>query len=107
MLMGLGAYPGFVTLADGTAVSVLKNNGRLNVLVDINGMEKPNRSGYDVFLFVVDTKKDILTSWSGDKSRYCSKTSTNSYNGRACTYFAIIDESPDNPDKGYFQALNY
>ena len=51
MLMGLGAYPGFVTLADGTAVSVLKNNGRLNVLVDINGMEKPNRSGYDVFFF--------------------------------------------------------
>ena len=104
--MGLGALPGYKILADGTAVSVLKNNGKLNVLVDINGREKPNRAGYDVFLFIVDAKQDKLVSWSTDKV-YCSKTSTKSYNGRACTYYAMIDVCPDEPEKGYWEGLNY
>ena len=104
--MGLGAFPGYKILADGTAVSVLKNNGNLNVLVDINGREKPNRVGYDVFLFIVDAKQDKLVSWSTDKV-YCSKTSTKSYNGRACTYYALIDVCPDNPEKGYWEGLDY
>ena len=60
--MGLGAYPGYVVLGDGSAITVLKNNGLLNVLVDINGLKRPNRVGYDVFLFIEDTKNDILTS---------------------------------------------
>ncbi len=105
--MGLGAYPGYIILGDGTAVSVFKNNGRLSVLVDINGLKHPNRAGYDVFLFVVDTKQDILTSWSQDAQNYCSKTSTNLYNGRACTYYAMIDRSPDNSSKRYWEALDF
>ena len=105
--MGLGAYPGYVVLGDGSAITVLKNNGRLNVLVDINGLKRPNRVGYDVFLFVVDTKKDILTSWSTDAATYCSKTSTNSYNGRACTYYAMIDRNPDDDSKGYWDTLDF
>lgn len=105
--MGLGAYPGFIILEDGMAVTILKNNGRLNVLVDINGLKRPNRVGYDVFLFVVDTKKDILTSWSKDANVYCSKKSTNSYNGRACTYYALINQSPDNKNKGYWDSLDF
>ena len=105
--MGLGAYPGYVVLGDGSAITVLKNNGRLNVLVDINGLKRPNRVGYDVFLFVVDTKKDILTSWSTDAATYCSKTSTNAYNGRACTYYAMIDRNPDDDSKGYWDTLDF
>ena len=105
--MGLGTYPGYIILGDGTAVSVLKNNDRLNVLVDINGLKRPNRAGYDTFLFVVDTKQDILTSWSQDAQKYCSKTSSHSYNGRACTYYAMIDRSPDDSSKGYWEALDF
>ncbi len=102
--MGLGAYPGYVRLADGTAVSVIKNNGFLNVLIDTNGKNKPNRVGYDVFLFVVDKNQDKLISWSNDVS-YCSKTATSSYNGRACTYFALTDICPDDPNLGYWECL--
>ena len=106
-LLGLGAIPGYLLLADGTYITVEKNNSRLNILVDINGRKKPNRTGYDVFLFVVDTKQDKLVSWSDDKS-YCDKTAkTASYNGRACTYFAMINENPDDKSKKYFQSLKW
>ena len=106
-MLGLGAFPGYLLLSDGTYVTVLKNNSRLNILVDINGSKKPNRTGYDVFLFVVDAKQDKLVSWSDDKS-YCDKTAkTASYNGRACTYFAMINENPDDKSKKYFQSLKW
>ena len=105
--LGLGATPGYLVLADGTYVTVLKNNSRLNILVDINGRKKPNRTGYDIFLFVVATNQDKLVSWSDDKA-YCDKNSkTASYNGRACTYFAMINENPDNKTEKYFQSLKW
>ena len=105
--LGLGATPGYLVLADGTYVTVLKNNSRLNILVDINGRKKPNRTGYDIFLFVVSSHQDKLVSWSEDKA-YCDKNSkTASYNGRACTYFAMINENPDDKTKKYFQSLKW
>ena len=105
--LGLGAVPGYLLLADGTYVTVLKNNSRLNILVDINGRKKPNRTGYDVFLFVVDTNQDKLVSWSNEKT-YCDKNSkTAGYNGRACTYFAMINQNPDDKTKQYFKSLKW
>ena len=105
--LGLGAMPGYLLLADGSYVTVLKNNSRLNILVDINGKKFPNRTGYDIFLFVVDPNQDKLVSWSNEKS-FCDKNSkTASYNGRACTYFAMINQNPDDKTKKYFQSLKW
>ena len=106
-LLGLGATPGYLLLADGTYVTVLKNNSRLNILVDTNGRKKPNRTGYDIFLFVVSSNQDKLVSWSNEKT-FCDKNSkTASYNGRACTYFAMINQNPDDKTKKYFQSLKW
>lgn len=106
-LLGLGANPAYSVLSDGSFVTVMKNNGRLNVLVDINGRKKPNRTGYDRFLFVVDTTQDKLVSWSNEKS-YCDKNNmTSGYNGRGCTYFAMINQNPDDETKQYFKSLKW
>ena len=105
--LGLGAAPGYLVLADGTYITVIKNNSRLNILADINGMKQPNRTGYDIFLFVVDTKQDKLVSWANDKS-FCDKNGGVSIvNGRACTYFAMIDQNPDDKTKKYFKTLKW
>ena len=106
-LLGLGAMPGYLLLADGSYVTVLKNNSRLNILVDINGKKFPNRTGYVIFPFVVDTDQDKLVSWSKDKSLCDKDLKVSGANGRACTYFAMINLNPADKTRKYFQSLQW
>lgn len=75
------------------------------ICVDINGIEKPNRWGYDRFVFVFTEDNAAIpyvgSSWSGltenltDKNeiaKYCAFTTTTP--AHTCAYFALIDKSP-------------
>ncbi len=68
------------------------------ISVDVNGMEKgPNVWGEDVFTFqVMESGKLSPMGAEGtaftNQAVYCSKTSTNTLNGIACTYYALTDE---------------
>lgn len=75
------------------------------ICVDINGIDKPNRWGYDRFVFVF-TEENAVIPYTGiywnrlgknltdkkDIAKYCDKTKTTVQH--ACAYFALIDESP-------------
>ena len=103
--------------------------GKVNVYVDTNGSAPPNRIGYDIFYFYVDSK-DTLAGWKmarryteeeledmknntepGKEWQYenagspCTFTSTQGSNGSGCAYFAIIDVNPDTGKTGYWKSL--
>lgn len=76
------------------------------VCVDINGIEKPNRLGYDRFVFVF-TANNAVVPYTGidwarlsknetdDKviAKYCNKSLKTP--AHTCAYFALKDKSPD------------
>ena len=85
-------------LANGMFIMI--DNDGLNpicISVDINGYYKrPNRFGYDVFMFQIDNKTGKLLPMGMDGTRYpysqfCSTTSTSNRNGLGCTIKAITD----------------
>jgi len=75
------------------------------VCVDINGLDAPNRFGYDRFVFVFTENNAVVpytgASWSDlsvqltkkeDIAKYCKYA--NGYVYHACSYFALRNESP-------------
>ena len=74
-------------------------NGIVYVSVDINGYNKlPNKWGEDVFTFQLMDDGRLLPMGAEDtdytdQNIYCSKTSTNSFNGIGCTQRALSDEN--------------
>ncbi len=75
------------------------------ISVDINGKKnKPNVYGYDVFTFeLVSSEKEggleLLpmgaygTHFYSSRNGYCSKTSSDGFNGATCAYFAQTDSA--------------
>ena len=74
------------------------------ITIDINGKNaKPNALGHDVFTFgLKETEKsggyELVPMGADDtyfssRKGYCSKTSTDPYNGFGCTYYAVKDET--------------
>ena len=76
------------------------------ICVDINGADKPNRLGYDRFVFVFTANNAVVpytgTSWSdlsknetNDKviAKYCNKSLKTP--AHTCAYFALKNKSPD------------
>ncbi|MCD8024639.1 MAG: type II secretion system GspH family protein, partial [Candidatus Gastranaerophilales bacterium] len=73
------------------------------ISVDVNGLNKPNKWGHDLFTFVIDEETGALLPMGAPDTAYsskyyCSKTLSNSYNGIACTYKALTE-------KDYFKNL--
>lgn len=75
------------------------------ICVDINGIDRPNRWGYDRFVFVFTEENAVIpytgTAWNilgknltdkKDIAKYCDKTQTSVQH--ACAYFALSDQSP-------------
>ena len=91
-------------LTDGSIILVEDNIfGNNYISIDVNGYNKnPNRWGQDLFTFQLMKDGKILpmgaegTNFTDDK--YCSATSSEQYNGIACTYKALTD-------KDYFNNL--
>lgn len=94
---------GQLILTDGSMLmientDVAAYNGVVYVTVDVNGYHKlPNKWGEDTFTFqLMDDGKLLPMGADGtdfDENTYCSKTSTNSQNGIACTNKAIYDNA--------------
>lgn len=76
------------------------------ICVDINGIDRPNRWGYDRFVFVLTEDNSVIpytgNNWSTlrdnltdpvEIAKYCSKTTSTSVQ-HACAYFALNDKSP-------------
>ncbi len=98
---------GQFVIEDGSIILIEDMQGRKYkfISVDVNGRNKnPNRWGYDLFTFELMDNGQILPMGAPetrytDKNEYCSQTSTNVYNGIACTYYAINE-------KNYFTNLS-
>lgn len=77
--------------------------------VDINGTaKKPNRMGYDLFIFTFDNKNAIVPLKDSDKNNNnkCSFTSPAhrpEYLGTGCTYYAAANQNPDEEGKTYWK----
>lgn len=100
---------GFIT-TDGTTFFIeqgyqAETTGFL-VSIDLNGyLKKPNRMGYDLFMFSITKEGKVQpmgaegTYWQNSREQLCSKTSTSSQNGYTCAYYALTD-------KDYFKNLH-
>ena len=92
-------------LTDGMFI-MIDNDGYnpISISVDVNGYYKrPNRFGFDVFMFQIDNTTGKLLPMGADGTRYpyreyCSTTSTRNVNGLGCTIKALTE-----PD--YFKNL--
>lgn len=110
---GIGTETPTHILADGASIDFKINSTNINISIDINGpLKRPNRSGYDIFVFFVD-KKDAVRPYGfpnppGAQNVFyiCNKTSTETWNGLACGYWALLDKNPDDPTKGYWESLD-
>lgn len=76
------------------------------ISIDVNGYQKkPNRMGYDLFMFQITKDGKVLpmgaenTYWKELREQYCSKTSSSALNGFTCAYYAATD-------KDYFKNLH-
>ena len=112
-------------LANGALMDFYINGGPegkwICMKVDINGFKPPNRYGFDVFIFLVKSSDDKLVGrkmirlytdeeaeediYSGAAGVPCSKKSKQSMNGIGCAGYALADECPDDPTKGYWDCL--
>ncbi len=101
---------GRVILFD-NAVTDLNIKTGPKVCIDINGRKGPNKYGYDWFVFTFTSQGNVIpytgSSLSGnsdielpDKTEYCNKTSTLAQ--YTCSYFALLDISPDNTHNRYW-----
>ena len=88
---------GQFVLMDGSLILIEYSTSLMTV--DVNGyLKNPNRWGHDLFTFQLMNDGRILPMGApdtqyADKSRYCSTTSTEQFNGIACTYYALTDKS--------------
>jgi prepilin-type N-terminal cleavage/methylation domain-containing protein len=121
-------------MADGSYIGYNICGYKFLITFDVNGAAKPNRLGYDIFmLYIATDKSDRLEGFKPtnvtdeDLENYkqkleaenikskdyyystygnpCSYTSTQTYNGKGCGYYAIRNECPDGSGKGYFECL--
>ena len=75
------------------------NRGAVFVSTDVNGYNKlPNKWGEDVFTFQLMNDGKLLPMGAegtiyADENTFCSKTSSNRFNGIACANRAIYDSS--------------
>ena len=91
------------------------------VCVDINGQKRPNKWGYDIFIFRFTRNGYVLPmgqeyngaeenyGYSGDRAsdnffikNQCKYTS-NVYNQVSCSYYALADKHPTIEGKNYWQ----
>ncbi len=107
-------------LSNGMCSYLYVNAGQINITVDVNGTRGPNMLGHDIFYFTID-ENDVLKprkmsnlydeeeledmDFSFVAGIPCSKNSKQRGNGTGCAYYALIDESPDDSTKGYWESL--
>lgn len=89
---------GQFVLTDGSIIFIENwDTGRIYISVDVNGIKKsPNIWGHDLFTFqLMDDGRLAPMGMEGtaySEDGYCSKTSTNKFNGVGCTSRALNDK---------------
>ncbi len=122
-LSGDAVHDRVIVARDGITIFFGNTTFRNNrIYVDTNGaLNGPNRLGFDLFAFDVDTNDKIIPpngyfSAGGDDvvneegetgtPEECSLSQTgNKYNGFGCTIYAMKDKNPDNPSLSYWKNL--
>ena len=110
-------------LPDGSCINMQVNAGMITISTDINGIKGPNVLGHDVFYFYIDNNDAIrpvkaIKEYNDDEistdsnenvgnqqGNPCYKNSRQKGNGLGCAYYALINQSPDNPSKKYWENL--
>lgn len=110
---GIGTEKPNRILTDGSSINCSINAGNINISVDLNGpLKKPNRAGYDIFVFYVDKRNAVQPYGTPNNPNpqpqyyVCNKASTADFNGLGCGYYANIDKNPDDQTKGYWESLD-
>ena len=113
---------GYDLLSNGMCSFVFINASQPMLYVDINGTKGPNLLGHDFFHFIIDENDKLNTLkmtklYSEEEleegnfpfpyitGHPCSTKSKQQGNGIGCTYYAIINQNPDNLSKGYWESL--
>lgn len=104
--LNYGLFDDGVFMLNDGSLYFLENGGqRIYITVDVNGyFKRPNRLGYDLFMFQIDKNGKLLpmgtkgTYCYSTTDYYCSNTSTSDLNGAGCTVKALTD-------KNYFKNL--
>jgi len=126
----LGTVKPSKLLANGMCMQVNVNGHMINITVDINGAKKrPNALGQDIFYFYIDdndtlqpkrmsklyTDEEVeelkkgdasgVENWSSQAGSPCSAKSKQRGNGLGCAYYALINQSPDDSTKTFWENL--
>ncbi len=92
------------------------------ICVDINGYQRPNTFGRDIFVFQFTTDNMVIPMGQRHRTNiqpedegfnddqqffyegetYCSRAATKPLLNSACAYYALQDMSPKDPDKSYW-----
>ena len=113
-------------MPDGSYVNYHIDERKFYIDVDINGGKKPNKLGHDIFIFILDPKKDLVTSLGKPQNlsdeeiangnydyeyqvnragNPCNLDSNQKGNGIGCAYYALMNKCPYDDSKTYFECL--
>ena len=89
------------------------------ICVDTNGQKRPNRYGYDIFLFLFTIDNTVIPMGMEHKNNptsnslnnngfvtgeeYCTYSKNASGGGFSCAYYALNDRSPEDASKSYWK----
>ena len=98
IILNNGVSVSFFSYPEGT--SSTSSNAFASITVDINGLQKPNKAGVDLFYFYIDTRGLFPTSdktrtgeWDINKS--CNIKSSWDRNGLGCTAWVVYKGNMD------------
>lgn len=93
-------------MPDGSFMNIHILEANVFIAIDTNGKKKPNKLGYDIFVFSLDKSNDQLSGeMKGSSNNICSKDDETKNNGYYCSYYALKDECPYDSSKRYFKCL--
>ena len=110
-------------LSNGMCSALTITASTIFIIVDTNGMKGPNLLGHDIFFFKVDKNDNLIPikmaklytdeeledesmpTWSYVAGDPCSIKSKQAGNGTGCSYYALINQNPDDASKGYWESL--
>lgn len=89
------------------------------ICVDINGLKGPNKYGYDFFIFFFTIDGRVLPMGTEDSnnttdtntgynfflkgSNYCNRNAQDYKTNLTCSFYALNDKNPNNPNKSYWK----
>lgn len=103
-----GTDSGAFTLQNGMVVLFYINWYIPYITIDLNGSKKPNRHGFDVFVFRISENDQIAPFFynDGGSDRFrCEANGSGQDNGYNCAKWALEDKCPDGSSQGYWECL--